>query len=312
MKRFLIVIFSSISSFISAQTSLIAYYSFDGDANDYSGNNYHGVVHDNETYIDGIDGDALQFDGINDWVELTNFSVPETFAISMWVNTTSSTKSQAIVAKNRTLDTYQPQAENVFLIGSWGPQTIDVNIDGGQQAFTSTETGWHHICINVSKTNTSNSLVSMYYDNVFLSEKEYTTSLSDLGTNPWVLGMELDNLGNLDNDQSDFFQGAMDEVRFYGRNLSMDDVSKLFNKDIPTYVFKNSINTNVSFFPNPADDRIKINVEKVHEIKVYTSNGSHVKTYYSDNINISQLNKGVYFLEVKCDKGNFTEKLIKI
>jgi hypothetical protein len=151
----------------------------------------------------------------------------------------------------------------------------------------------------------------MYYDNVFLSEKEYNTSLSDLGSNPWVLGMELDNLGNLENDQSDFFQGAMDEVRFYGRALSVDDISNLFNK-VVTYIPEISSTNKISFFPNPASDQIKINADKVQEVKVYASNGSHIETYYSNNINLSQLNKGIYFIEIKCAQGNFTEKLIKI
>ncbi|HOQ03607.1 MAG TPA: hypothetical protein PKY88_00125 [Anaerohalosphaeraceae bacterium] len=48
----------------------IAYYTFDGNANDSSGNNLHGTLMGEPTFAAGIFGQALLFDGIDDYVQL--------------------------------------------------------------------------------------------------------------------------------------------------------------------------------------------------------------------------------------------------
>jgi hypothetical protein len=46
---------------------LVAYYPFDGDTFDYSGNGYDGV-NSGATYVGGVSGEALSFDGVDDYV----------------------------------------------------------------------------------------------------------------------------------------------------------------------------------------------------------------------------------------------------
>ena len=54
----------------SLSTGLVAYYSFDGNASDMSGNGNHGTVNGATLGTDrhGVAGKAYDFDGVNDWI----------------------------------------------------------------------------------------------------------------------------------------------------------------------------------------------------------------------------------------------------
>ena len=73
-------------SFVCPQQDPIAYYPFDGDCNDYSGNGFHGIpfgnVHINTT--DGINGAAV-FDGNGDFINISRVLNTKSFSVSGWV-----------------------------------------------------------------------------------------------------------------------------------------------------------------------------------------------------------------------------------
>lgn len=67
-------------------------------------------------------------------------------------------------------------------------------------------------------------------------------------------------------------------------------------------------NNHLSVFPNPASDFIFLNFEKLgdYEIRIFDVNGKLVKKFEIKNsnskeINISELNSGIYFIELKSD-----------
>ena len=70
---------------------LVAYYPFNGNANDESVNSNHGTVSGATLTTDrnGSAGRAYHFDGVNDWVDVTNNSMPVTGAahktMSFWM-----------------------------------------------------------------------------------------------------------------------------------------------------------------------------------------------------------------------------------
>ncbi len=78
--------FSSVAQNI--RPYLIAYYPFQGDLKDYSGNGFDGVGHGGVGY--GTDkfgnaNNALRLDGINDWVQIPNIKLGPRFAFSILV-----------------------------------------------------------------------------------------------------------------------------------------------------------------------------------------------------------------------------------
>jgi len=96
MQRFLIfmvfLVFSSISTFAQIPTdSLVAYYPFNGNANDESGNGNNGIVNGATLTADrfGNANSAYSFDGVSNYIEVAdnstlNFGTND-FSISMWL-----------------------------------------------------------------------------------------------------------------------------------------------------------------------------------------------------------------------------------
>jgi hypothetical protein len=70
-----------------SRDGLVAEYHFDGDAKDSSGNGNDGTIY-GATFVEGISGRALNFDGVNNYVSLGNandFKIQQ-FTISIWIN----------------------------------------------------------------------------------------------------------------------------------------------------------------------------------------------------------------------------------
>ena len=76
------------SIFASIDDGLIAYYPFDGNANDMSGNMNDGTEFGGVTYNDGIMDLAVNLDGINDYIDVPNelLSNGGDWSFSGWVN----------------------------------------------------------------------------------------------------------------------------------------------------------------------------------------------------------------------------------
>ena len=57
------------------QSGLVAWYPFDGNASDMSGNENHGTVNGATLGTDrhGFAGKAYSFDGVDDWISINNF-----------------------------------------------------------------------------------------------------------------------------------------------------------------------------------------------------------------------------------------------
>ena len=69
----------------------VAYYPFNGNANDESGNSHHGSIIGNPSFIQdrhGNQNSALSFDGIDDWIEVSSSSLFPSDAITFcyWIN----------------------------------------------------------------------------------------------------------------------------------------------------------------------------------------------------------------------------------
>ena len=78
------------ASEIMINSGLVAYYSFDNIhgniLKDDSGNGHDGVIYGNPKVVEGIKGKALEFDGIDDYVKLSDdpFDL-QTFTIALWI-----------------------------------------------------------------------------------------------------------------------------------------------------------------------------------------------------------------------------------
>ena len=78
-----------------------------------------------------------------------------------------------------------------------------------------------------------------------------------------------------------------------------------------THVVSEITKQSLSVYPNPAQNRIKINCPQFIEAKIYSPVGTLL--FMSDNaeINLQNLQSGLYIVEVKTGQGNFQTKFIK-
>ena len=82
--------FNSFAQTVDLQKGLVAYYPFNENANDESGNGNNGTIHGASLTTDrnGNSESAYQFDGINDYISNSNglkYLVNNTYSISLWI-----------------------------------------------------------------------------------------------------------------------------------------------------------------------------------------------------------------------------------
>jgi hypothetical protein len=195
---------------------------------DSSGNGHHGTFVGAVQYVDGFDGDALEFDGREDYAELPIGSVigsltDSTFAI--WLD------SQSGGSWARAFD-FGTDDPNVYMC--LGPRwwfmddmyfaittTGADNQDLVQPVGFDIETGWHHVAVTI---DTSRQMTTLYYDGEELA-RNGTLTPSDLGetTNNW--------LGRSHDANDSYYLGSMDDFRIYNYALSQAEISRVMVGD---------------------------------------------------------------------------------
>jgi len=199
--------------------SLIGFWPFNGNANDMSINNNHGTVSGATLVSDrfGISNRAYHFDG-NDYISIphsTTLNMQDSLSFSVWVKPESLVGTSMIFGKSN----YTTKTNYLLRIKPNG--YIQWEYDG----YTDTDSlplqlnAWHHIVV----TTTGPGLVKRIYINNQLV-KETLNSSGPFGTitNPFTIGYASYN--------SEYFIGAIDDIRMYNKVLSESEINALFNE----------------------------------------------------------------------------------
>ena len=155
----------------------------------------------------GVIGNCLSFDGSNDYLSLTEITLPTDFSISMWVKF-DSTSSQQILISGTTaisLNFYIPDSDRFMIM----------NDGSGYLTFTgcSWSTGvWTHIVL----TREGNEC--KVYKNGALIDTQTSSSNAT---------MYISKIGQYDNNY--YLAGDLDEVMIYYYILKQSDVTALYN-----------------------------------------------------------------------------------
>jgi hypothetical protein len=219
----IIVLFTT--PYLTAQTNggLIAYYDFNNNSLDVSGQNNHGIVNGASLTTDrfGNLNSAYLFDGFNDNIEIqtyANMSPTEGVTISAWIKTTSSSGSPVIYERLETNMGFGLRLNNL------GQLVLSIN--GGEAEVVSqdvlTTDKWYHVAGTYDLA--SGELKLYIYGNLIANtlygnEIDYTieprNSIGAYGaSNPGA-----------------YFNGAIDEVRIYDKALSETEVDDLFTSE---------------------------------------------------------------------------------
>ena len=222
--------YDELNDTVKATTNgLVAHYTFDGDANDQSGNNHNGTVTNATLAVDrhGESNKAYSFDGNNSYIEVPwsgSVKVQDDITMSAWVNIRDKSDDgnyygsygRVIYAPNEYYEMY------LNWNGGDGVNNREIYSRSGGHGYSLgqsiTEGQWK----NIVYTYTSDTL-RIYVDGV-LSRKEYRS---------WSWNNDLPNSGSLflgaRGPNNDVFLGSLDDIRIYNRALSATEISTLYS-----------------------------------------------------------------------------------
>ncbi len=211
----------------SRQTNLVGYWNLDDGsgsvASDNSGKGHDGAVI-NATWMNGVAGNALKFDGDGDWIQIPNsidinFGAGEEFAISLWVKSDGTDSEQSLLSKRGNAG-YQVW---------FNPGNEHFRIDEGA-TFTSVyfsfpfDNFWHNIVVMRNTTH-----VSVWIDGV-LQNSTPDNTLADL-TDTIDLSIGSEYLW-----APSTMTGAIDDIKIYKSALTPSEISNNYDISWKNYI----------------------------------------------------------------------------
>lgn len=191
---------------------LVGYWSFDEatstQATDFSGNGKNATL-TGGTWIPGKRGNALNFNGSSDQVTGPSITVGTSMTISGWVRKTSSTGQKSFFSNRSTGSVYVGlSGTQVFLYDNNGSPASILSPSGSVQIGQ-----WQHVAVS-----SDGSTITMYVNGLQVYQTSQTRSASTgnfgIGWDPSIA--------------TEFWDGAIDEVRVYSRALSPSEVQNLY------------------------------------------------------------------------------------
>ncbi|MDA8670501.1 LamG domain-containing protein, partial [Flavobacteriales bacterium] len=206
----------------SLNNGLVAYYPFNGNANDESGNGNDGINSGATLTSDrfGNADAAYDFDGSTNYITVNNVAQSNNSprSIFLWVNYVSDTNHQAVVS---TGSDQSCQSFNIFAnynnsygnLGFMGYNPCDLygatnNMNDGQ---------WHHIGV----TYDSAGILRTYFDGLFEAQSSF--NLNTTGQNNFI-GRSNHFPSNLA-----YYEGTIDDVVFWNRALTQQEIQELYS-----------------------------------------------------------------------------------
>jgi len=205
-----------------ADPNLVAWYRFDGDASDSSGNNLHGIEMGDPTYEAGVFGQAISLDGDGDYVDCgldPKFDITDQITFMYWIK---------VVALDKEWNTVLSRGDD-----SWRSSRADFNnfmeaAVGGTSGnylygVTPVDDGqWHHIAAVYDGTT-----FYLYADGA-LDASEPSTGQITASSYPLYIG---------DNSQATgrFWNGLIDDVMIFNRALSEEEIQRLIQSSAGAY-----------------------------------------------------------------------------
>ncbi len=211
---------------------LVAYYPFNGNAKDESGNGNDGTVNGATLTEDrfGKKESAYSFDGVDDVILANNpFALTTTnttpLSVSVWINTSSKKGTAPIVTKHTHCSGNNDDHFNITL---YGPSTFNqlmAQVQGIAKVPSAmvSDGKWH----NLTLVYDQDKYTSIYVDG------EIQNSVYALPTSNWISSIKVAIGGFVSSSCSGNynFLGIIDDTRIYNRALSESEIQQLYKAE---------------------------------------------------------------------------------
>jgi len=199
---------------------------------DASTENNHGTNNGSEVVNDGVVGKSYEFDGSDDYVEITDDSsldIQDELTISFWFRLDGESDNNRYPrAVSKGQSTGGNGAYGVYIEDTGGtPNRIGLrfvdtvgdshDVNTGNSLDHYDDEMWHHVVVTYSN---SGNVGRLYFDNTVEVDKTFSDDISIRTTSDAL------HLG--DGNGERHFNGALDEVRIYNRALSSSEVTELY------------------------------------------------------------------------------------
>ncbi len=186
--------------------------------NDSSGNENHGTA-SGATFTSGKLNQAGEFDGTNDYVNLSSHSsilesvsVSSTWTISFWANAPDATD----------LDSFFQVGSNLAIMVGENDKGIRTLVDGNTQkgmGYLNWDLDWHHIVVVENNTD---------YPEVYIDGKK-AEDISGTGIGS---GNEMYAIGK---SKWGYFNGKLDEFSFWNKTLTNSEIEEIYQRQKDKY-----------------------------------------------------------------------------
>lgn len=210
---------------VLAEEGLIAYYPFNGNAKDESGNDHHASLSGNEIYSAGILGptDKSIYIPPNGFIHLppSEKSMSPAMTYSLWFKTGSNIlRDQPNNFICTILDSGPNRHPLLFVNANWGnfASTMDIGFWDGS---------WHGSGVKMAVATWTHFVVVMDGNNyrLYINGRNVFNNGGYFGN----MGNPVKNIGNFPDDPNTHSaRGFFDEVRIYSRVLSEDEIKELY------------------------------------------------------------------------------------
>jgi hypothetical protein len=285
-------------------SDIVAYYPLDGHTEDRSENSNDGEIFGSPATVEGIVGQALFFDGTDDYVLIPHSSdfagVSDQLTITAWVKPESYFNNRWL-----TLLTKTGLAE-----GEW-PYNVAYRVhDNGETVpflrFRGVNTSAHsaHRLIGAPGSLETRrwNFISWRFDqgvvSVFLNNEQigsHAFNFTELMATEGPLELARDSPAD-----TEFFHGAIDELCFFKRALTNLEVSNIFKsgKENLTSIDDEREVTPINIYPNPSNGWFSWSPAGEYSYQLYASSGKLVREGRGGNIDVFNLPAGVYYLRL--------------
>lgn len=215
---------------------LVAYYAFNGNASDSSGNDFHGTPMNGANFVQGRLGQAINFDGVDDFVNCGNdpaFNILGEITLSAWIYPRQGSKYQCLISKCYSSGGQNNPYDFRF---DWeaSPKLTMVRADAQvHNYFYSTQTvplnTWSYVTVTVTPSGQG----TFYINGQYAGGGVISITPTGNDHKVWIGRRDYDSyLGNYLN-----YNGLMDEMRIYNRALTESEVISLYQIPEPSTLF---------------------------------------------------------------------------
>lgn len=226
--------FNSFAQTVDLQKGLVAYYPFNGNANDESGNGNNGTVYGASLVTDrgGKSNNAYSFDGYNDYIKINDNNTirPSNISISIWVNLLKKNEKYKILGKLK----YANASKEQYALGVTKDNFFIFYIKRNSNCQPGK--GWVSV-----KSKTKYMTNNWYFLTTTYDGKNLKLFINGNLENSIYLNGGIDNCsgGNLSigrwwQNDNQRYKGKLDDIRIYNRALNEAEIQALYSGNTNT------------------------------------------------------------------------------